>query len=712
MQAIKRNLHRMNRLLIITLLFAYALQGRAEKSFAPIRHLTNQTGLTSNRVNVLEQDSHGYIWAGTPNGLNRIGGHEVYTWSDPRHPLHGIHVNGLEMDEAENVLWIFTPEGMIGCFDLEKNQLIPYTPDKADSLLSLHHKGQMYMWQYAPNTQHCKRFRLNKGNLNIETFKQEVTDIRTDEEGNDWLLTTHGLYLNGFEERLPGSDSVTHIATFSNLCLALTPREIIVYNHSRRVARRTTFPHNYRSAGQCSDLATWRDQLLIFTPERTITYQILDGTFSAPSNMQIQNGQVLPESEKSVYAYDEKGKILRFGQDGSIHSLRLMPIEIAKKSVKRLPQVAILNAATEAFATYGNGLYILHTDTGKSTHIRQEDAEKLIADNRIHDLLTDRSGCLWIATDQAGVVCLQSNSTEEEVDDMSQTSPTVRIPFITIDGEECLINNDEMELSYTHNNVTWHFSCTDYDRMSDIKYQYYLVGHDSTWQVAKHNHKAIYKELRPGRYTFHVKASLDGEHWGTESSHTIIIADPWWSQWPAMMALLTLLAMMGLFLYLIIYKFVHPERAVERKLSTEGPHSTTIGTKGGNNTEEEAESTEETGQTTLTAKDQRFKQLLYTLMEEHIEEPGFAVEEFAACANLKRTQFYTKVKRITGLTPIELLRKAHLEHAAKLLIETDLNIDEIRERCGFSNSTTFYGYFKQQYGMTPRQYRQNTLPKV
>ena len=452
--------------------------------------------------------------------------------------------------------------------------------------------------------------------------------------------------------------------------------------------------------------------MLIFTPERTITYQILDGTFSAPSNMQIQNGQVLPESEKSVYAYDEKGKILRFGQDGSIHSLRLMPIEIAKKSVKRLPQVAILNAATEAFATYGNGLYILHTDTGKSTHIRQEDAEKLIADNRIHDLLTDRSGCLWIATDQAGVVCLQSNSTEEEVDDMSQTSPTVRIPFITIDGEECLINNDEMELSYTHNNVTWHFSCTDYDRMSDIKYQYYLVGHDSTWQVAKHNHKAIYKELRPGRYTFHVKASLDGEHWGTESSHTIIIADPWWSQWPAMMALLTLLAMMGLFLYLIIYKFVHPERAVERKLSTEGPHSTTIGTKGGNNTEEEAESTEETGQTTLTAKDQRFKQLLYTLMEEHIEEPGFAVEEFAACANLKRTQFYTKVKRITGLTPIELLRKAHLEHAAKLLIETDLNIDEIRERCGFSNSTTFYGYFKQQYGMTPRQYRQNTLPKV
>lgn len=697
----------MNRLLIITLLFAYSLQGGAEKPFASIRHLTKQTGLTNNRVNVLKQDSHGYIWAGTPNGLNRIGGHEIYTWSDTRHPLHDIHVNGLEMDETENILWIFTPQGMKGCFDLERNQLLPYTPDKADSLLSLHHKGEIYMWQYGPNTQRCKRFRLNKGILNVETFKQKVTDIRTDEEGNDWLLTTHGLYLNGFEEKLPGSDSVTHIATFSNLCLALTSHEIIVYNHSRRVSRRSTFPHNYRSASLCTDLATWRDQLLIFTPERTITYQILDGNFSAPSNMQIQNGQVLPESEKNIYVYDEMGKILRFGQDGSIHTLRLMPTEMAQKTRTLRPQVAILNTSTEAFATYGNGVHILHTGTGKSTHIRQEDTEKLIADNRIHDLLTDHTGCLWIATDQAGVNCLRPNSTTDKPE-MCQTTPIARIPFITIDGEECLINNDEMGISYTHNNISWHFSCTDYSRMSDIKYQYYLAGNDSTWQIARHNNKAVYKELRPGRYTFHVKASIDGQRWGVENTHTIIIADPWWSQWPAMLALLTLLAMMGLFLYLIIYKFVHPERAIERNQSTEEPLSFINETK----KKEEEESTEETEQTILTAKEQRFKQLLYSLMEEHIEEPGFAVEEFAACANLKRTQFYTKVKRVTGLTPIELLRKAHLDHAAKLLIETDLNIDEVRERCGFSNSTTFYGYFKQEYGMTPRQYRQNTLPKT
>ena len=113
----------------------------------------------------------------------------------------------------------------------------------------------------------------------------------------------------------------------------------------------------------------------------------------------------------------------------------------------------------------------------------------------------------------------------------------------------------------------------------------------------------------------------------------------------------------------------------------------------------------------LTAKDQRFKELLDNLLAEHIEDADFTVEAFAACVNLKRTQFYTKVKQVTGISPIELLRKAHMEHAAKLLRDTDMNIDDVRIRCGFSNSTTFYNYFKQHFGQTPRQYRQNCLVK-
>ena len=73
------------------------------------------------------------------------------------------------------------------------------------------------------------------------------------------------------------------------------------------------------------------DQLLIFTPERTISYHILDGVFTAPSNIQLRGGQVLPESGATIYAYDGRGKLLRLGNDGTVCTLQLMPQEVARQ---------------------------------------------------------------------------------------------------------------------------------------------------------------------------------------------------------------------------------------------------------------------------------------------------------------------------------------------------------------------------------------------
>ena len=670
-----------------------------------IRHLNKQTGLTNDQVTVLKQDHHGYLWAGTANGLNRIDGHEVFTWDSPKHPLYDLPISDIETDKENNCLWIFTPQGMAGCILFDNNQLIPYTPDKADSILKQHHKGKLYMWQYGP-TKHCKRSRLNKGKWNAETVRHEVTDIITDEEGNDWLLTTHGLYLNGFEQKLPHSDDVTHISTYRNICLALTPQEILVYNHSRRIARRSTLPAGYHHMDQCTGLTTWGDHLLIFTPERTVAYQIMDGKFSTPSNIQMRGGHLLPNNGKSSYVYDRKGKLIRLGHDGTVHSLQLLPVEVARQSDGIMPHAAIITPTTEAFSIYGNGIHFLDLKSGKSIHYRQEKTPNLIPDNRIQAILSDHTGGLWIAMHQSGLTYLRLNKEVEAADSLRiPQTPRPLITFVTIDGEKHLIDANEKSLPYTHNNVNWHFSSIAYGQMEKVRYQYYLTGHDSTWQTPTQLHIAKYKELAPGRYTFHVRASIDGSHWSKESIHTIVIDEPWWSQWPAYVATLAIFAAMGLFLYLIVYRFIHPERAT----TEEAP--TTEGTPQIPTEETPEETPEEPKLSHLTAKEERFKQLLYTLMEEHIEDPDFTVEEFATCANLKRTQFYTKVKHIMGITPIELLRKAHLEHAAKLLIETDLNIDEIRERCGFSNSTAFYNYFKQQYGVTPRQYRQNCLAK-
>ena len=47
-----------------------------------------------------------------------------------------------------------------------------------------------------------------------------------------------------------------------------------------------------------------------------------------------------------------------------------------------------------------------------------------------------------------------------------------------------------------------------------------------------------------------------------------------------------------------------------------------------------------------------------------------------------------------------------LEYASKLLITTDLPINEITAKAGFSNASVFSRYFSRKFQISPSQYRQ------
>ena len=49
-----------------------------------------------------------------------------------------------------------------------------------------------------------------------------------------------------------------------------------------------------------------------------------------------------------------------------------------------------------------------------------------------------------------------------------------------------------------------------------------------------------------------------------------------------------------------------------------------------------------------------------------------------------------------------------LEHAEKLLLSTDKSITEIAEMIGYHNKGFFYRIFKEKYGVTPKEYREES----
>lgn len=64
------------------------------------------------------------------------------------------------------------------------------------------------------------------------------------------------------------------------------------------------------------------------------------------------------------------------------------------------------------------------------------------------------------------------------------------------------------------------------------------------------------------------------------------------------------------------------------------------------------------------------------------------------------------LKRQTKLTIATYAQKIRTQKAQQLLNTTDLTIQLIAERLGFSSEAYFYHYFKKQTGLSPNQYRQ------
>ena len=86
-------------------------------------------------------------------------------------------------------------------------------------------------------------------------------------------------------------------------------------------------------------------------------------------------------------------------------------------------------------------------------------------------------------------------------------------------------------------------------------------------------------------------------------------------------------------------------------------------------------------------------------------DPQLSQADIAAQIHMSSSRFSQFFKQICGKSYIEYLNSTRLNHACKMLIETDKSITEICFESGFSNIANFNRHFKKQKVKTPRQYR-------
>jgi LacI family transcriptional regulator len=100
-----------------------------------------------------------------------------------------------------------------------------------------------------------------------------------------------------------------------------------------------------------------------------------------------------------------------------------------------------------------------------------------------------------------------------------------------------------------------------------------------------------------------------------------------------------------------------------------------------------------------------------TFIRHHACE-DIGVEDVLKAVPLSRSTLERRMRMALGRSPREEILRVKLDRVRKLLIETDLKLESIAVRTGFGHSQLLCERFKQKFGLTPGQYRQQNRGDV
>jgi signal transduction histidine kinase/ligand-binding sensor domain-containing protein len=327
--------------------------GEASGQSTPFTHLTLEHGLSDQRVQALLQDSDGFMWFGTNNGLNRYDGHDVVQYrNDPTNPnsLSGNWIEELYEDRS-GTLWVGTRSGL-NAFDRRTERFTRYRHDPADpsslsdnTVIRIYEDRSQVLWLGTAGG--LNRFDRATGRFTAYRHDPQdphslghdaVRDIAEDRTGTLWVGTLNGL---------SRFDRVTAVFT--------------TYRHD---------PANPRSLSH--DVA-W---------------------------------DIQEDRAGRLWVGTDGGGLNRYDPttDAFIH-YRHDPDSADSLSGDRIASIFEDASGALWVSTFGSGLSVLDPDRRRFRRYRQDsNVPTSLGSDYLDEIVSDRSGLIWIGTHGSGVV--------------------------------------------------------------------------------------------------------------------------------------------------------------------------------------------------------------------------------------------------------------------------------------------------------------------
>ena len=341
---------------MIGLMWLLTGSGPAAAADAPalvLEHLTPSEGMPQGTVNATLQDSQGFVWLATEDGLVRYDGHELVRYAYSRSARGGLPGNFIRdiAEDAHHDLWIAIKDAGLARWNRATDSFTVYRhdPDNSHSLASdttrtllVDARGRVWIGMYdaeidildpaSGHFEHLRHDRMNPDSLS----DNQIFTLAMDRSGTLWVGTATGL-----DRWQPERSAFRH------------------FRHD---------PNDARSLGGSQVSQVIEDQNGNFWV----------GTFDGGLNRMDHSGNIIES-----FRHDPK-LATSLGSD-EVHAL-------------------LEDHAGHLWIGTSEGLDLLDRSTGRFSHYRHDESDSgSLRDSYILSLYQDPAGLVWIGTREGGV---------------------------------------------------------------------------------------------------------------------------------------------------------------------------------------------------------------------------------------------------------------------------------------------------------------------
>lgn len=388
--------------------------------------LTTGDGLANNSIRYMFQDSKGFMWMGTVNGLSYYDGNSfVSIYPDPNLPVSLADPRIRNMEEDSNgFLWIATLSSLYSCYDLKHGRFVDFTGcgeyKQSYSKKIIASDQSIWLWD---NNNGYRRVVYQDGQFSSQAYKKELGNLSSDEvlfvyESNDspghvWIGTRQGLW-KYHEGKLEAMDtqgeSWEHIFSYDQYtCIITGKKEIYRHSLSNNRLEKIASLTELGDTGVITGSLRLQHQWVMFTATGSYILDPVTGKLRRFSRLNIKNGNVTRDNKGNAWVHNYTGNVWYVNTStGDIKPFQFLSSEhLGYIDVERY---SIIHDSRDIIwiTTYGNGLFAYDLNTGGLQHFTFEVSHSShINSNYLQYIIEDRSGGIWVSSEFSGLSHLE-----------------------------------------------------------------------------------------------------------------------------------------------------------------------------------------------------------------------------------------------------------------------------------------------------------------